>query len=97
MSEAVGWILLPTLFALFVYSATVLCVWPYARGRVSLFPLLLLILFPPLFPGLLFYLVFLWALTPQTVLVQPAKPVRSVVVVDRGRVRVTTRPAGSRV
>ena len=91
MSESVGWILLPTLFALFVYSTTVLCVWPYARGRVSFFPLLFLVFFPPFFPGLLFYLLFVWLATA------PVTEAPTIVVVDRGRPRVTTRPAGNRV
>ena len=91
MSETVGWILLPTLFAFFVYSTTVLCVWPYARRRVPFFPLLFLVFLPPLFPGLLFYLLVIWLVTV------PVPDAPTIVVVDRGRPRVTTRPAGNRV
>jgi hypothetical protein len=85
MSElaAVGWILLPTLFALFLYFVAVLCVWPYARPRVPFFLLLFLVFFPPLFPGLLAYLLFLWCVFAPVV--EPPAP--TVIFVERGQVR----------
>jgi len=94
MSEVatVGWILLPTLFALFLYFATVLCVWPYARPHIPFFLLLLLVLFPPFFPGLLFYLVVLGCLF---VPVTPVAP--TVVIVERNPPRMSTRAPGNRV
>ena len=67
-STAVGWILLPALMTLFAYASVALCVWPYARVRLPVHILILILLFPPALPFLLIYLFgasLLFATTPR--------------------------------
>lgn len=79
MSEELAWIVLPTIFGVFAYSAVVLCTWPYARPRFTLLPLLLFFLFPPAFPFLLLYLLCV----PPVVAAPPAPGTTTVVVVPK--------------
>ena len=54
-----GWIFLPIFISILFYSSLVLFTWPYARPVLPIWLLLLAIFFPPLFPFVLLYLLFL--------------------------------------
>lgn len=75
-----GWVFVPSFFALLLYVTLVLYAWPYARP-IFPFGLLLFLLLPPIFPFFGVYLLIL-VLTapvrPPVVLVQTPPPVRRV-------------------
>ena len=79
------WILVPTLLGGALYASAAMCVWPRARPLLPLWLLLPAILLPPLFPLLLFYLLFLFWATPRPVVVVGASPVSVVTARFGGR------------
>jgi hypothetical protein len=93
----VGWVIIPTVLGLFLYSCIVLSVWPYARPVIPFWFLLFCILFPPFFPFLLFYVVFLFVFAAPRTLSQPT--VVYVVEPRNGRVRpsMPSRTSATRV
>lgn len=57
--DVVAFIVIPIFFALLVYATLSMFVWPYARPLLPLWIILVAILVPPLFPLLLFYVLFM--------------------------------------
>lgn len=82
---AFAWILALTLVGLLLYALSAALFWPYARPLLPIWILLCCILFPPLLPFAVFYVVFA---------VGCLAPVRSTVVVVRET--ATPRPAAVR-
>ena len=93
-----GWIMVPLFLSLLFYVAIVLFTWPYARPLVPLALLWLALLVPPLFPFLLFYVLFsLWCIAPVMVVSQPVSFVATpshthVIAVVEGSGRGRLRP-----
>ena len=56
--DIVAWIVVPVILGTLFYMTVALFVWPYARPIVTPWLLILCILLPPLFPFLLFFIVF---------------------------------------
>ena len=74
------WIVLPVIFACLVYLSFAIFVWPYARPAVSLWILLICLLFPPVFFLLATYVLLLLILrTPEYTTTNPP----TVLVVQR--------------
>ena len=86
-------IVIPVLFVSLFYFAIALMVWPYARPIVPFGLLLLFVFFPPLFPFLLFYLLFVFAFRPISA--NETVVVRGVIVEPSTRGRI--RPASTSV
>lgn len=95
-TAAIGIFLIPIFLGVLFYLAMVLCLWPYARPIFPFGFLFLLILFPPIFPFLLIYVLFftLYASPPvsRRVIFVSRTP-SSIAIVEpatRGRVRPAT-------
>lgn len=94
-TNVVAWIVVPVILGSLVYMTLALFIWPYARPIVSPWILILCIIFPPLFPFLLFFVFFALCTAPviavpSTVTVQ-ASPQEVYIVETRGRVRAPAR------
>jgi hypothetical protein len=65
----VGWIFLPTFFAVVLYAMIVAAVWPCARPIFPLWLILVAVFFPFLIPFLLFYACFSLSLARRPLVV----------------------------
>ena len=85
-THVVFWVIIPAWIGLFLYSALVLSVYPYARPLFPLWLLFVAIIVPPFFPFLLTYLAFaLCFLAPRRVVVVEDVVVARPTVVGRAR------------
>ena len=96
MSSATA-ILVPVVVGVLLYGALALSTWPYARGVLPLWLLIIGLLLPPSFFPLLFYVLIVWIFfTPIASSVAPAEvsepPLRGVIVVNPARGRVNVLP-----
>ena len=71
--DTLAWIVVPLILGLLIYMTLALFVWPYARPVVSPWLLSLCILFPPLFPFLLFFVLFTLCFPPVIVTTPPSE------------------------
>ena len=63
------WLLTPVLVFLLAYIVSTVCFWPYARPYIPFWPLLFFLIFPPFFPFLLLFVLYLTWTTPPFVAV----------------------------
>ena len=86
-TDALAWIIVPVILGSLIYMTLALFVWPYARHVVSPWLFILCLLFPPLFPFLLFFVLFTLCFPPVIVVSTPSQ----VRVVERQEVYVIER------
>ena len=85
------WFILPSLVGLLIYTACIMAAWPYARPIFPFWLLIFVILIPPFFPFLLFYMLIVICLLSPSPYLYDERPVQVVVLEkdtssSRGRV-----------
>lgn len=91
-AETIGWIVVPTIVGLSIYTGIALCAWPYARVLMPIWLFLLIFLIvPPFFPFLLFYVLLYSCFIPPLPLVARNGPILVVVDSKTSKTRESNR------